>query len=334
MGVARFHSPIIVKGNAHLDMTQFYSIVFNGGIVDVLHPPSRALDYDYALRILQFCALRANCGFDIVLWGKHTDEKFSGCSPMYVSFVDNYVDYANDELSSRNVICLDSLGDRISDLLMLYINNDMRPEFRFLPRRNDEAKRYYHSNIVDLYATLETEYRLMKKQNLLTISEASQKNDNAEELCEATRLKDAIRKLISDFDVSDNVKNKARSIIGNMDKLKQTATSPDFCSKIMQLLCCFGSNVFSNTQSYRLGELFGVVPAFLDFELERKIVQFAEMRNAVAHSKVTWNESVKMIPHLQILAYMCVLRRAGYTVYECKKIVGLPNDDRVNTQIT
>jgi len=52
---------------------------------------------------------------------------------MYVSFVDSYVDYANDELSSRNVICLDSLGDRISDLLMLYINNDMRPEFRFLP---------------------------------------------------------------------------------------------------------------------------------------------------------------------------------------------------------
>jgi len=401
---AHFYAPIIVKGNAHLDISKFYSIEFRGGIVDILHPPSSAIlysqsvekcdkneyknvrkiqfqeddyfsrsftievnsevvevlysidmnglrhelhkipdlrqgicsfmrfeftegkslfdiekYYDYAMSLFQFCTMRGNVGFDIRLYGKSSEVVGDSLHPMKVKFLDGYVDYADTELSTRNVFTLDCFGENLPNLFKVLVEEQSKPELRLLPRRNSEFGRHYHSDVVDMYAALELEYLLLSESEILSTNKSSLSNtDSSNEL---TKLKKAVICFVNQSNYSDDAKNRAKSLIGKLDVLKNE--KPKFTDKVCAILNIFDEQLFCDTRSYRLQDLYGYVGAFVNFEFIRALKKFVEMRDSAAHSRMSWNNGTGIFPHLMILVYLSILYRAGYTVEGSKSILGL-----------
>ena len=255
--------------------------------------------YNYALRLFQFCSGRLNVRSNICIFNSRISEK-----PIYVRMQDEYEDYANDVLLSRQVIGLDCLLSKLPELISVLNEKKIKPYIEFLPLANKFAGLVNYTQITDLCVSFENEYKFL---------------DNAKDpsiVKEAEKLTEDLLNCIDNSNASELVKNKAKGIItGNLQNF-----SPSLKEKIGYIYGLFKDDMRTITEQDG-HDIIGVTKFYKEKEFKKKIKLFSQIRGSAAHSGVHWNGGEEIYLHLVLLIYYSILSRAGYSNQECTRIL-------------
>ena len=256
--------------------------------------------YKYALRFFQFCVGRSNLSFDVRLY-RHTDK---GQFTVLVKFVDGFDDYANNDLLGIHVIHFDDLASKLPELFSVINEEGKRPNLLFLPKRNKDIGYISYTNVTDLCVSIEKEYNYIKKEFL----------DNNQK--QAKALSKEIYSFVDKSNYPLNVKEKAKAlncgVLANMQ--------PSLKEKIIALYDDF-SVWLNEITDFKYHDNNGLAKKYSDEEFKIFVGKFVQIRHSAAHAGVVWNEGIEIYKHLQLLIYFCVLKRAGYTLEESKKLL-------------
>ncbi len=256
--------------------------------------------YKYALRLFQFCARRSNISFSVRLNQLSDKSKYTVLS----RFIDGFDDYANEKLNVTQVIQLEQLNKKFSNLFKIINEDGFKPNLTFLPKRNKDINYVYHTNITDLCVALEQEYYFMKSDVV--------ENDRIQ----AKKLAKELNKFIDKSEFPECVKEKSKAlnngILANMQ--------PSLKDKIIALYNDFSAQI-SEISKNKYYTNDGIKQDYSDAEFIELIGKFVQIRHHVAHAGIIWNEGVAIYQHLQMLVYFCILKRAGYTQEESKELL-------------
>ncbi|MBQ3642131.1 hypothetical protein II906_09450 [bacterium] len=258
--------------------------------------------YKYALRFFQFCVGRNNLDFNVKLYQRTEKQRFT----ILTRFVDGFDDYANDKLDCIHLIHFEDLNNKFPKLFSVLNEEERQPNFLFLPKRNKEIGYVYYTNITDLCVSLDKEYNYIKSELL----------DNNKK--QAQELSKELNLFIEKSNYPQKVKEKAKALncgaLANMQpslKEKIIALYDDFAVQLNEVSNCKYHDYDNST----------TVKEYSDDDFKRLIGKFVQIRNSAAHTGIIWNEGIQIYQHLQLLMYFCVLKRAGYTLEESKKIL-------------
>ena len=135
---------------------------------------------------------------------------------------------------------------------------------------------------------------------------------------QAQELSKELNLFIEKSNYPQKVKEKAKALncgaLANMQpslKEKIIALYDDFAVQLNEVSNCKYHDYDNST----------TVKEYSDDDFKRLIGKFVQIRNSAAHTGIIWNEGIQIYQHLQLLMYFCVLKRAGYTLEESKKIL-------------
>lgn len=256
--------------------------------------------YNYALNFCQFCAGRLNVNFEVRLYKSSRN----GMDTFLTKIRDGFDDYADKSIGMMQVIRFDFLGDKFTNVFRIINENETSPYLLFLPKRNKDIGRINYTDISDICVSLEKEYDLTYKDFLTTNRE------------DAKALTKELISLIDKSKYEVYVKEKAKAIInGTLKNLK-----PSLKEKIKKLYDDYLMGVKTISEPKHHVEL-KIRKQYSVDEFQKMITKFIEIRNRVSHSGIVWNEGIEIFPHLQLLIYFNILKRAGYTLAESQMIL-------------
>lgn len=244
--------------------------------------------YSYATKLFQFCCGRLNVGFEIRLYKK--EAKIG--TPILVRFKDGFDDYANDVIDSINVIRLNFLGDKFPCLFKILIEERTQPHLSFLSKRNKDSNNIQYTDIGDLCVAFDREFRLRPLDE-------SEKKDDISSFCEE------IEEFIAKSKYSDELKNRANGLIGNLKNPSPKMVISAFYDSFEEFL--------KKITEPKDHDKWGVVKFYSNDEFKKLISKFVDIRNKAVHKGIVWNDGTEIFAHLKILIYLCVLKRAGYS---------------------
>lgn len=257
--------------------------------------------YNYALNFLQFCAGRLNVGFEVRLYKKNAQGSFN---TILTRIRDGFDDYAENSLDMMQVIRFDFLEEKFPKLFKLINEEATQPYLQYLTKRNKHIGYILYTDVPDICVALEREYDYSQNEIMGDI-----KN-------EGKQLAKELKKVIKDSKYSEQVKNKAISLIqGNLANLK-----PSLKEKIFTMLDEFFAPMKSIFEPEKHIE-YGITKSYTIEEMKLKIRKFIEMRNRASHAGIVWNEGKEVFSHLHLLVYFNILKRGGYDMEESKVIL-------------
>ena len=172
------------------------------------------------------------------------------------------------------------------------------------PWNYTEAYKSLRTNLS--FVSLDKEYNYIKSELL----------DNNKK--QAQELSKELNLFIEKSNYPQKVKEKAKALncgaLANMQpslKEKIIALYDDFAVQLNEVSNCKYHDYDNST----------TVKEYSDDDFKRLIGKFVQIRNSAAHTGIIWNEGIQIYQHLQLLMYFCVLKRAGYTLEESKKIL-------------
>lgn len=113
-----------------------------------------------------------------------------------------------------------------------------------------------------------------------------------------------VEKLIEGMEYSDELKNRARGLTGNL-------RNPSPKMVISEFYDVFGKSLKTITEPAKHEEL-GIAKFYSNDEFIKTISKFVDIRNKAAHSGLDWNSGIDIFAHLKVLIYFCIVNRAGY----------------------
>ena len=256
--------------------------------------------YSYALKLCQFCTGRLNVGFEICLYKNeiYREKSINASSQVLVKFRDGFDDYANDNLDINKVIRFQFLGDNITKLLKLLNEEKTQPFLLFLPNRNKHLGSILYTDIGDICVAFEREFLFIETNYNRTNQEY------------AKALTKDILELIDDrSDYPYAVRKKATDILTSQLK----GFSPSLKEKICALYDEFGQYIKSITEQ-KDHDKYGITQFYTPENFKEKISKFIKIRNKTSHAGIIWNDGIDIFPHLKLLIYSSILKRAGYTL--------------------
>lgn len=258
--------------------------------------------YLYALKLCQFCTKQQNVKFEIRLYKK---EFLS--SPILVAYKDAYNDYYRNNNIIGNIITLPSLGEKLPQLFKILIDNKKSPHMLFLPDSNERNRSIYYTNVTDICIAFEKEYNLLSDKN-----EIDKENKEA--------AKELTQKLINLIQEQEDCPEKVVSKATNLINTQLKGFTPSLKEKIITLYEEFELPLKKVTE-IKNHDIYGIQKFYTKDEFKEHIKQFIDIRNKASHVGIHWNEGIKIYYHLQVLVYLCILNRAGYTKEESSLIL-------------
>ena len=181
----------------------------------------------------------------------------------------------------------------------------MQPRLLFLPKRNKHLGNILYTDIGDICVAFEREFSFLK-------TDSNRENQKfAKDLTE--ELLDIIN---SKSDCPEVVKKKAVNILNSQLK----GFTPSLKEKICALYDEFEQNIKPITEQEKHDE-YGIAKFYTPEEFTKKISKFVDIRNKASHVGIIWNDGVDIFPHLKLLIYFSILKRAGYSSIECANIL-------------
>jgi len=203
-------------------------------------------------------------------------------------------------LDSINVIRLNFLGDKFPRLLKILAEEQTQPHLLFLSKRNKESNNIQYTDVGDLCVAFDREFRLKP-------IEESEKQDDISSFC------DEIEKFISESKYSEELKNRAKGLIGNLK-------NPSPKMVISSFYDCFEEFLKKITEQ-KDHDKYGIVKFYSNDDFKKLISKFVDIRNKAAHEGIVWNSGTEIFVHLKILIYFCVFKRAGYSGDESSQML-------------
>lgn len=252
--------------------------------------------YSYAMNLLQFCCGRLNVGFEIRLYKKEirsiNNKEVKLETPILVKFKDGFDDYANDMLNSINVISFNFLGEKFPRLLKILAEEQTKPHLLFLPKRNKEINNIQYTDVGDLCVAFDREFRLKS-------IEEKEKQDDIYSFC------DEIEKFIGESKYSEELKNRAKGLIGTLKNPSPKMIISFFYDRFEKYL-----KIITEQKDH---DKYGIVKFYSNDDFKKLISKFVDIRNKAAHKGIVWNAGTEIFVHLKILIYFSVFKRAGYS---------------------
>jgi len=404
LNAAAFTTGIIVatKSPISIDLSSFDSIEFTGEIIDVLYPPTRALNfrqtkdmiefkdkseytklysieldgeevsiefsvstfysrhvskvpdlrndirsfiklsfgesksldaiggyYNYIMSLCGFCIGQRNLNLEIALNKKYDREFRDGQNitlneKLSVKFMDEYDDYAHEEIEYYRGLNFINLGDKLSNLLKLLAEESSKPNLLYAPYRNIDKNWIKHTMIIDICASVEREYGFLFGSRSKK-SEADCSLKGAKLLhCEMESL---IEKYRSDNIIDERVREKALSLVGKLKNIE-----PNFKEKTSELYYLFKDHIRPIVESIfkipcdindpteiktlRSGRIYD------ESEFENLVGRFYKIRSRSSHDMIGLDElSTDIFYYLELLVYFCILYRAGFKLDDCENLL-------------
>lgn len=253
--------------------------------------------YSYAMNIFQFCTGRMNVRSEIRLYKKESPH------PILVRINDGFDDYSNDVLYFINVIRLSFLADRLPKLAKILNEKNTQPYLLFLPQRNKYTNSITYMNVTDLCVAFDREYSLLET------------NSKGKEAVAAKSLTNKLLRVIDDMtDCPQTVKSKAKNILNSQLK----SFSPSLKEKVISI-CDKFEEVAKPITERKDHDVFCKI--YSKKEFNKKISEFVNIRNNVAHVGIIWNDGTEIFSHLKLFVYFSVLNRADFSPDESSRIL-------------
>lgn len=261
--------------------------------------------YSYAMNLFQFCSGQLNVGFEIRLYQKefYNGERIANPSPILVEFIDGFEDYANDKLDITKVICFRCLGEKISVLFKELNENDTKPYLMFLPQSNKNYSSILYTQVSDICVAFQREFELKKTADNKVVDSSTEIYNFCEYL---------VRK-IDETDYSDDLKNRAKGIVGQLKR-----PSPKMV--IMDFYFLYEKGLKQITESIEHVK-FDIFKSYTPEVFKQKVSHFVDIRNKGVYVGILWNDGIEIFFHLKILIYFNILKRSSYYMEESLPLI-------------
>lgn len=250
--------------------------------------------YSYAMNLIQFCCGRLNVNSEIRIYKKNISK------PILVKINDGFDDYANEKIDFSQVIRFSFLESHFDSLFKILNESKTKPYLLFLTKCNKHIAAITYTDISDICASFEHEYSLSNTSSKKELIEAA--SNLTEKLCAMIE---------SEQNCPEEVKKKAFNILNSNLK----SFSPSLKEKIMAFYDEFYQYAVNITED-KEHIAFGIAKSYSRVDFEKSLSKFVAIRNKVAHSGIVWNDGIEIYPHLKLLIYFSILKRAGYSAQD------------------